>query len=250
MQDTEWSDTATAALAGVVVATLLALLPPAWPALAIAAGAVATLAVLVVRGSGRRRYAAAGTAFCLGFAVVTWVGWPVPPAYTDSPRLALATLGAASAVAVAVQLALARLFRRFFRSLIRRSRRASLSAARTLAKLLGLLRSAVGLLGRFSRVGAIVVAAVAVVVVVGIAGFVLNGLGVELLVPWLGGDVDAVVLAFVGAVLVGFHALDAAQSTWIATREGVDAGRTAGSRVARTVRRYREESGPEERAEE
>lgn len=238
-----------AALLGVAVATLLALLPPVWPALAIGAGGLAVATALFVAGYGRRRYAGAGTAYALGL-LPAFVGAGASGAlageYAGPTALVLATLGVASAVLVGARIAAVAVLRRLFRRLVRRTRRARIAALRSLAKLLGLLRTAVGLLGRYTRIGLLLLVGVGLVALAGLGSLLLNGLGVQRPIPWLGGEVDAVLALFVASLLVGFHALDAAQSTLIATREGVAAGQSAGSRVVAAVRRAREDRNAEE----
>lgn len=236
-----------ASLAGVPVATLLALVPGVWPALAIAAGAVATTAAVLVVGRERADYAVAGTAYCLALAGVLSIPGLASESHAGSPRIVLATLGAASACFVAGRLLLGELLARTYRRAVGKGRRSKLQTARTTAKLLGVARTAVGLVGRLGRVGVLLLAAIGAVVFAGVAGFLLDGLGVAAPIPWL--VVESVALAhvlFVGALLAGFHALEAARSTWVSTREGVGVGKSAASRLLATVRRYRADDAPED----
>lgn len=227
-----------AAALGVVVAVAIAVAPLTWPALAVAGGAVAT-AVAHVAGDARRRYALAGTAYCLGFAAVAWLG-PVPVADPESTTLALASVGAASAVVVAALLATRRVVRSVTTSPTLAVRSLP-SIARRVVRVGAALRSAFAL-GSAVRLVALAAVGVGVTLLVGFATFVLNGLGVRAPIPWFVGDeVDAVLLAFVASVVVGFHVLGVLDATVRAARMGVESGRTVGSRVTAMIRRAREE---------
>lgn len=78
----------------------------------------------------------------------------------------------------------------------------------------------------------------------------LNLLGAEFNLPvWLLTEgVDAVILVFVGTVLVGFHALESIHTTWVATKRtasaSVSAGRKSKERISNIADRGRgEEEG-------
>lgn len=81
----------------------------------------------------------------------------------------------------------------------------------------------------------------------GTLGFALNALGIELPIPWIiSSGVDASVVAFVGAVLIGFHTLESLHSTWHATKAtakaGAKAGQSAGERAADVAASARRDS--------
>ena len=221
---------------GLVVAVLVAFLPRTWPTLAVGSGAIATIVVQAALGRTRTNFAAAGTAFCLLLAVLA-VTPPLETAFGQSMSVVLATLGAVSATLVGARYAVGVLLRRAYVRAVRAGRRSQIDAIRSIASALGLLRTLLGLLGRATRIGLVVVVALGVVVLAGTAGFVLDGLGVDQQVPWL--LVDGVHVAhvlFVGALLATFVVVEFARSTLLATTESVHTGRAAGSRLSDAIR--------------
>lgn len=214
---------ALAALAGLLVASGIARLPLAWPALAIGSGAVVAALAVLVLGGARRYYSAAGSAYCVALGAVALAGG-LPAGYAGSPAVALLTLGLPSTGIVAAIYGAGRLVERHAG---RESGTggALLARAGTALDLLRLGRSAFAV-GRTALYAG-------VLVLVGTAGLVLNAAGVAAPVPWIGtGRVDAVLVGYVAAVLVGFHGLAAAHTTLLTARDLAGAGRDAGRRIA------------------
>lgn len=237
-----------ASLAGLPVAAPLATLVPDWPTLAIGAGAVATAVAVVVVGGTSADYAVAGTVYCLALALLLSVPTFFDPAASvGSARVVLATLGVASGVLVGGRYLLAALLRRAYHWAVREGRRSTLGTVRTAAKALGTARTAVGLAGRLTRVGLLVLVALGAVALAGLAGLLLDGLGVAVGLPWLLVErVDLAHVLFVAAVVAAFHGLEAGRSTVVTAGEGVAVGRNAGSQLAGAARRYREDAGRED----
>lgn len=211
---------ALAALVGLLVASGIARLPLAWPALAIGSGAVVAALAVLVLGGARKYYSAAGSAYCVALGAVALAGG-LPAGYAGSPAVALLALGLPSAGIVAAIYGAGRLIERHAG---RESGigGALLARAGTALDLLRLGRSAFAV-GRTALYAG-------VLVLVGTAGLVLNAAGVAAPVPWIGtGRVDAVLVGYVLAVLVGFHGLAAAHTTLLTARDLAGAGREAAS---------------------
>lgn len=84
-----------------------------WPNFAIGAGALTTASVLLfLRRSGRKHYAASGTAYCLGLAALIYTTSLFPEGYAESPFAVLLGLGLVSGLIVALQIAAQRGFER------------------------------------------------------------------------------------------------------------------------------------------
>lgn len=245
MQRSHWL---LAALAGIAVASVLALLPLAWPALAIGAGAIVAAVVHGVGTAPRKRYALLGTAYCLGLAAIARLD-VLPALPAGSPWRALVTVGAASCLVVAVGLVLRRSIRGLLDGLVPEGNpRSTASSVRHGVKLVGTLRTAIAVGGTLARLAGVVAAGVVATLLLGFVTFLLDAVGVSAPVPWLGGaDVDAVLLGFVLAVLVGFYVLAATHALYAAATTGVAAGREARSRVAAAREDGAGEGGPEDR---
>lgn len=243
MQRGHW---VVAALAGIAVASALAAVPLAWPALAIGSGAIAAAVVHGVGSAPRKRYALLGTAYCLGLAAVARLD-VLQALSAGSPWRALVTVGAASCLAVAVGVFVRRSIGELADALVPGGdARSTANSVRHGVKLLGTLRTAIAVGGTVARLAGVAAVGVVATLLLGVVTFLLDAIGVSAPIPWLGGAaVDAVLLAFVVAVAVGFYVLTAMHALSVALRTGVAASRTARSHVAAA----REGDGGEEELE-
>lgn len=222
-----------AALVGIAVANVVAIVPLTWPALAIGLGAIAAAVAHVLGAAPRKRYAIVGTAYCLALAGIAWLD-VLPTLSAGSPWRALATVGALSCLLVGIGL----LVRRSIGSAVEAvapggDARSVPGTVRSGLQLLGTLRTAVAVGGTIARLAGVVVLGVVATLLLGAGSFLLDAAGVSAPIPWFGGTtVDAVLLAFVVAVLVGFYVLAAIRVLLVAATTGVEAGREARSRVA------------------
>jgi len=221
-----------ATLVGIVVASALAAAPSAWPALAIGGGAIAAAVVHGVGTAPRKRYALLGTGYCLCLAAIARLA-VLPTFSTGSPWRALLTVGVASGLVVAIGLFVRRSIDELAEALVPGGdARSTATSVRHGVKLFGTLRTAIAVGGTLARLAGVVAVGVVATLLLGVLTFLLNAAGVSAPIPWLGGAVDAVVLAFVLAVAVGFYVLAATRAIYVAATTGVTAGRAARSRVA------------------
>lgn len=244
MQRGHW---AVATLVGIAVAAALAFVPLSWPALAIGGGAIAATVLHGVGPAPSKRYAILGTAYCLGLAAVARLG-VLPTLSAGSPWRALATVGVASCLVVGLGLGLRRSIGGLVDGLVPTGGpRSTAGSVRHGVKLLGTLRTAIAVGGTVARFAGVVVGGVVATLLVGSLTFLLDGVGVSAPVPWRGGaEVDAVLLAFVVATMVGFYLLAATHAIYEAVTRGVAAGRTARSRVAAAREPATVDTGEEE----
>jgi hypothetical protein len=233
----------TVAAVGIAITIWLAGYSIVWPALAIGAGAGVVALGLLIRRSGRKYYAAAGTAYCLGLAGLIYASALLPAGYAESPFAALVSLGGASALIVGAQAAGRQLVIGVFGGTAgKKYATAIYDAIAAVLGLLGMVWTVMTAYEKAIRYGGISVG--------GTLGFVLNLLGIELPIPWIiQNGVDASILLFVGCVLIGFHTLESLHTTWHATKQtakaGVGAGRTAGSKAMSTAQGARDPSTDE-----
>jgi uncharacterized membrane protein len=229
------------AIAGILVTTMLAGQALVWPNFAIGAGAVTTAGILLfLRRSGRKYYAAAGTAYCLGLATLIYTTSVFSEGYAESPFAVLLSLGLVSALIVALQIAAQRGFEWIVGDRIGSDEASAIFQAITaVLGLLGMIWTVLTAYEKALRYGGITIG--------GTLGFALNALGIELPIPWIiSSGVDASVVAFVGAVLIGFHTLESLHSTWHATKvtakAGAKAGQSVGERAADAATSARSDS--------
>ncbi|MFD1527498.1 MULTISPECIES: hypothetical protein [Halobacteriales] len=231
------------AIVGIAVTIAIAGQQFVWPAFAIGVGTVVTALVLLVRRGGRKYYAAAGTAYCLGLAGVIYTTSLLPAAYSESPYAVLLSLGFVSGVLVFAQNAGRQIVKRTF---------GNGSGEGAATKIYDAFAAIVGLVGmvwtvltaqeKAMRYGGISIG--------GTTGLVLNFLGIELPIPWIiQSGVDASLVLFIGGVLIGFHTLESIHTTWHATKAtakaSASAGKSVGSKTASAVGSLRESSGDE-----
>lgn len=236
MQRGHWT---VAALCGVGVATIVAALPLAWAALAIGTGAIVAVVVHATGAATRQRYAVLGTAYCLGLAAVA--GLEIPGVgLGPSAWHSLAALGTVSVPVVAGGLLVRRAIGSVADAIAPGPGGRSIpgvaevpGAVGRLSRVLGTLRTLVAVGGTIARFAGVVLGGVVAVLAIGVVTFVLDGLGVAVRVPWIGGaEVDVVLLGFVAAVLVGFYVLAGLRVLRVAATTGIDVGRDAGSQLA------------------
>lgn len=233
-----------AAAIGIVVTTIVAPIEFVWPTLAIGVGGVLGAGILLVRRTGRKYYAAAGTAYALGLAGVIYATDMLPSVYTKSPYAALLTLGLVSAGIVLLQYVGQRLVKRLFAGRMGEdSATKAFEAVSAIAGLLGMIWTVLTAKEKAARYGGVTIG--------GTAGFVLNALGVELPIPWfIQNGVDASMVLFVGGLLIGFHTQESMHTTWRATKATAKAGasgaKTAGGKASEMAQSIRgDQSGGE-----
>lgn len=215
---------------GIALASVVAILPFAWPTLAIGIGAIAAALAHVLGTARRTRYGLLGTAYCLGLAGVA--SWGVAPALTGMAWRALATGGAVGLLLVGAGALLRRAIGGLPAALAPDDLRSVPGSVLQGARLVGTLRTAVAVGGTIARLGGIVLVGVAATLLVGVAALLLDALAVSAPLPWFGGTtVDAVHLAFVVAVLAGFWVLAGVHLLAAAVATGVEAGRAARDRM-------------------
>lgn len=214
----------TVTIVGIVVAVGSTVLPITFPALTIGAGAIVAASILLFgRRSGKKHYAGAGAAYTLGLAGVIVVTGVFPSDFSESPLVALVSLGSVSAGIVVVTEGLALIVRRFGGEYAER-------VFKAIAAFLGLLGIIWATITAYEK--AIRYAGVGVG---GSAGFVMNLLGIELPIPLvlIDGSIDAGIVLFVGGVLIGFHTLDTIHNGWRATKatavKSADIGKASAS---------------------
>lgn len=210
---------------GTLLTTLIAGQPHVWPTLAIGLGATAAAAPLLLRRSGRKYYAAAGTAYCLLTAATIRFTGQFPEGYAQSPYAVLLSLGVVSGLIVLAQYAGRKLVERGFSGRVGEDQATAIyDAVAAIAGLIAMIWTVMTAYEKAARYGGISIG--------GTLGFALNALGIELPIPWIiSSGVDATVVAFVGAVLIGFHSLESLHTTWHATKQTAKAGAAAGKAV-------------------
>lgn len=199
----------TGGVAGVAVTAGLANQGVFWPALTVLAGAAVASGLLLVRRGGQKRYLLAGIVFFLGLALVLEVmGSRFPDAYTDFVLPAAGGFGAISGILVVGKFATKRVVKALAR-LMASDEEYWAQVWEALAAF-GSLLSMAWLLITFSekvfRYGGATVGAVGLLVA--------NMLDYRVSVEVLGVETDAVLLLFVGCVLMWFHLLDTLHNSW------------------------------------
>jgi len=171
------------------------------PAVSIGSASLVAGSVFVFGRKSRKRCALAGTIFALGLGTVYRFWGGVPEGYAASPAICLLMFGSVSALIVGLR----GLLRRGIISLTERSgssEHAGLvwDAISALLGLLAMIYTVLTVKEKAARYGGVSVG--------GSAGFVLNVLGIELPLPVVIQDgLDATMVMFVGAVLIGWHTL-------------------------------------------
>ncbi|PSQ18539.1 hypothetical protein BRD00_04405 [Halobacteriales archaeon QS_8_69_26] len=210
---------ATTALVGILVAAVLSVVDPVWPAAAIGAGALVSAGILLARPGGRKHYALAGIGYTLGLAAaIALSGW-FPAEYGGSPLVSLVLFGLFGTFLVALKVAGGRVVR----AVARRYGDAEYAqtvydAVASVATLIGLAWTLLTIQEKAARYGGIGLGAV------GTAALNYYGVEYAVVVWFLDSGVDVVVLLFVGFTLGLFHVLESLHTTWIATKKTASAG--------------------------
>lgn len=229
-------ETSAAAVIGTITMLLLTLPDIAFPALAIGGGAIIAALVLFLI-NGRTYYAGGGTLYCGFTSGGIWL-FGLPDAYAQSPFVVLLTLGGVSAIIVSIQLGVGIVLQRLLAGVT--GEKTALRIYEAVAAILGLIAmiwAVINIHERATRYGGVTIG--------GTLGMVLNFLGIELPIPWIISDgVDASMVLYVGAVLIGFHTLESLHTTWHAAKQtaksGVAAGKTASQKSANAASAARE----------
>lgn len=205
------------------------------PVVAIALGAVT--AVLGMQFVDEwPRYALAGTVYALGFGVVVALVGP-GGTYRTTPLVSLLGFGGLSAVIVGVRALGRRGVARLGGVVDERYTETVYDAVSAGAGTLSLVWTTIRAHERAARYTGIAG--------VGTAGFVLNLLGVSIPVPvwFLADGLDATTVAFVGAVVSGFHALSTVSATWRTAKRSATRGSDLGGRAAERTTDAAESAG-------
>ena len=231
----------SAGAAGVLVTTGFAVADAFWPALAVLLGALVASGLLLLRGRGKKRYVLVGVVYCLGLAVALEVLGPgvVETAYVRVVLPAAAGLGAISACLVVVKVGGKRAIKAIAATLpVDEEYLAqvweALAAFGSLLALAWLLLTFTEKVVRYTSVsvGAVVL-------------LIANMLGYQRFVTILGMDFEAVMVLFVGCVLLWFHVLDTLHNSWRTVAMSAEkAGSAAGSAASRVTG---DDSTPESR---
>ena len=213
--------------AGVLVTVGFAVADAFWPALAVLLGALVASGLLLLLGRGQKRYVLAGVVYCLGLAIALEVLGPgvVETAYVRVVLPAVAGLGAISASLVVVKVGGKRAIKAIAAGLpVDREYLAqvweTLAAFGSLLALAWLLLTFTEKVVRYTSVS---VGAVALLIA--------NMLGYQRFVTILGMDFEAVMVLFVGCVLLWFHVLDTLHNSWRTVAMSAEKAGSAASRV-------------------
>ncbi|MFC4406876.1 hypothetical protein [Haloarchaeobius iranensis] len=220
---------------GVVVTLLMLALLPTAPAVPLLFGLTAVVVPMLLATAERKRYALAGTAYCLSLGLVLAVVDAVLGLAEGNTLVAgLLVFGVASLLVVTAKTVGRRLARRTVGLLVGEEYAArvfdAMASIAALAGLVWTLLTAAEKVSRYAGFG-----------VGGAATLALSLVGVEynVTVPMLGGEVDAVLFLFVGCILAGFYTFESLHTTWLAAKEtakkGADAGGTVKSKTASAV---------------
>ena len=218
--------------AGVFVAVGFAVADAFWPALAVLLGALVASGLLLLLGRGKKRYVLAGVVYCLGLAIALELlgSGVVETAYVRVVLPAVAGLGAISASLVLIKVGGKRAIRAIAAGLpVDREYLAqiweTLAAFGSLLALAWLLLTFTEKVVRYTSVS---VGAVALLVA--------NMLGYQRFVTILGMEFEAVMVLFVGCVLLWFHVLDTLHNSWRTVAMSAEkAGSAAGSAASRVT---------------
>jgi hypothetical protein len=210
---------------GTILTAVIAGQPFVWPALAIGLGAIAATSPLVFRRSGRKYYAACGTGYCLLTAIAIKYTGVFPAGYSESPYAVILVLGVISALIVLAQYAGRRAVELIFAGRTGEEQATKIyDAVAAIAGLLAMIWTVLTIHEKALRYGGISVG--------GTAGLVMNAFGIDLPLPWIITDgVNAAMVAFVGALLIGFHTLESLHTTWRATKSTAKAGAAVGKKA-------------------
>jgi hypothetical protein len=213
---------------------LLALLPTA-PAIPLLFGMTAAVVPMLLATAERKRYAVAGTAYCLALGFVlavadTVLGMPEGNTLVTG----LFVFGALSLVVVTAKVVGRRIARATVGLLIGEEYAARVfDAAASIAALAGLVWTLLTAAEKVSRYAGFGVGGAATL------GLSLVGVEYNVTVPMLGGQIDAVLFLFVGCILAGFYTFESLHTTWLAAKstakKSVDAGGTVKSKTASAV---------------
>ncbi|WP_256296112.1 hypothetical protein [Haloarchaeobius salinus] len=222
------------AIGVVVTLVTLALLPTA-PAIPLLFGMTAAIVPMLLATAERKRYAVAGTAYCLALGFVLAVADTVLGlAEGNTLVTGLFVFGTGSLLVVTAKVVGRRLARRTIGLLVGEEYAAQLfDAVASIAALAGLVWTLLTAAEKVSRYAGFGVG--------GAATLALSLIGVEynVTVPMLGGQVDAVLFLFVGCILAGFYTFESLHTTWLAAKgtakKSVDAGGTVKSKTAAAV---------------
>lgn len=209
----------TAGAAGIATSGAVAQFELAWPALSIGAGSVVTAGILLIgRRSGVKRYAASGGIFTLGLGIAILTTGTFPDAYGQDPLVALMALGTVSGLIAATTEAGATAIDRYAGPYAEKLFKA-------IAALIGLLLiiwTVLTAAEKLVRYGGVAVG--------GPTMLALNAVGARFPIPiwFIDGGVDAVIVVFVGCILIGFHTLELLHTGWRATKASAKKGASAG----------------------
>ncbi|WP_440988577.1 hypothetical protein [Haloarchaeobius baliensis] len=220
---------------GVVVTLLMLALLPGAPAVPLLFGMTAAVVPMLLATAERKRYAVAGTAYCLALGLVLALADTLLGLGEGNTLVAgLFTFGALSLLVVTAKVVGRRLARATIGLLVGEEYAERLfDAVASIVALAGLVWTLLTAAEKVSRYAGFGVG--------GAATLALSLVGVEynVTVPMLGGQVDAVLFLFVGCILAGFYTFESLHTTWLAAREtakkSVDAGGTVKSKTAAAV---------------
>jgi hypothetical protein len=231
----ETADFRHATAVGVVVTLFMLALLPVAPAIPLLFGMTAAIVPMLLATRERKRYAVAGTAYCLSLGLVLAVADTVLGlAEGNTLVTGLLAFGAVSLLVVTAKAVGRRLARRTVGLLVGDEYAARVfDAIASIAALAGLMWTVLTAAEKVSRYAGFGVGGAATL------GLSLVGVEYNVTVPMLGGQVDAVLFLFVGCLLAGFYTFESLHTTWLAAKEtakkSVDAGGTVKSKTASAV---------------
>lgn len=235
-----------ASAVGILVTLVLLALLPELPAIPLLFGLTAVIVPMLFQDSERKRYAVAGTAYCLGLGVVlAVVDTAVGVAQGSTLVAATLAFGGASLLVVTAKAVGRRVVRRTIGLLVDEEYAARLfDALASVAALAGLVWTLLTAAEKVSRYAGFGLGGTATL------GLSLIGVEYRVGVPMLGGEIDAVLFLFVGCILAGFYTFESLHTTWLAAKstakKSVEAGGTVRSKTADAVAERRDGGSGEE----